>query len=270
MGIDAELGGNGGQAPEDPGWRRGGGLAAGYLLSALLMVALGALGFVSVLTKVFNPIVISVFLFLLTVQLEMNFFSGMLAVDGEGRAESFHCRIIGSYGSVRRLALLEGERMDQQLCTAARHDRRLDRFRMAVSGYSSATRPPPSILPQKRHSPGFLGERPRIEIGIMITSFVVGLVNMSNTVTALSSAEKLYKRKTTNAQYRRSLVRADRSVQRAIAGVRTSPFRNVRFVLSACWRVRNFEPFRDGYRQWPILPLRTRSAAGGFPVGNAP
>ncbi|MFC5701456.1 uracil/xanthine transporter [Cohnella faecalis] len=184
----------------------GGGLAAGYLLSALLMVALGALGFVSVLTKVFNPIVISVFLFLLTVQLEMNFFSGMLAVDGEGRLNPSIAALSAATALFVGLLYLKGRGWISNFALLLGMIVGWIVFEWLFPGYSSRHAPPPSHPSAEAAFAWFPWGAPRIEIGIMITSFVVGLVNMSNTVTALSSAEKLYKRKTTNAQYRRSFV----------------------------------------------------------------
>lgn len=45
---------------------------------------------------------------------------------------------------------------------------------------------------------------PRWEPGIVITAFFVGLVNMTNSITTLSTVEKLYRAETTSRQYQRS------------------------------------------------------------------
>lgn len=53
--------------------RIGGGLAAGFLLAGLTMMILGWLGAAQVLQKLFTPMVKSAMLFLMTIQLTMNF-----------------------------------------------------------------------------------------------------------------------------------------------------------------------------------------------------
>ena len=58
--------------------RIGGGLAAGFLLAGLTMAVLGRLGAAHLLQKLFTPMVKSAMLFLMTIQLTMNFFKGMI------------------------------------------------------------------------------------------------------------------------------------------------------------------------------------------------
>ncbi|MFC0391925.1 uracil/xanthine transporter [Paenibacillus mendelii] len=180
----------------------GGGLAVGYMLAGLMMVVLGWLGFVKILMKLFNPIVISVSLFLLTVQLMMNFFTGMLGIQENGQlSPSVAALSIGialfvgivylkGRGWIGNFAMLFGIMLGwfvYELC-----------FPGSGGGEPHAAGAGMLKL--------FPWGAPRIDYGILLTSFIVGLINMSNTITALSAAEKLYGQTTTEGQYRRSFL----------------------------------------------------------------
>lgn len=77
VGADTKLNGLGFISRHEFGTYRGG-LAAGFLLAGLTMMILGGLGAAHVLQKLFTPMVKSAMLFLMTIQLTMNFFKGMI------------------------------------------------------------------------------------------------------------------------------------------------------------------------------------------------
>ncbi|MGE6573572.1 uracil/xanthine transporter [Paenibacillus xylanexedens] len=179
--------------------RIGGGLAAGFLLAGLTMVILGWLGAAQVLQKLFTPMVKSAMLFLMTIQLTMNFFKGMIGYTEFGRfnlpvaALSVVIAFLVAWiqlkgrGKLGNYAILIG----------------------IVAGWIAYS----LLFPgqhggQPNQAPAglelFPWGAPRWEPGIVITAFFVGLVNMTNSITTLSTVEKLYRTETTSRQYRHS------------------------------------------------------------------
>jgi len=65
----------------------GGGIATGMLLAGAVVFILGALNLLTFLHKVFTPMVMSVYLFLLTFQLIQIFFEGMIKVSHDGTVD---------------------------------------------------------------------------------------------------------------------------------------------------------------------------------------
>ncbi|MFD0682221.1 MULTISPECIES: uracil/xanthine transporter [unclassified Paenibacillus] len=178
----------------------GGGLAAGFMLSGLMMIVLGSLGFAKVLTKLFNPIVISVSLFLLSAQLMMHFFTGMLGIQENGLMDPPVAALSIGIALFVGIAFLKGRGW-------------ISNFALLLGivfgwiGYAIIF-PSPASSQVLTDAPMVLFPwgAPRLDFGIALTSFIVGFINMSNTVTALSAAEKLYGQKTTQNQYRRSFL----------------------------------------------------------------
>ena len=65
----------------------GGGIASGMLLAGVVVLILGSLRLISYIQKVFTPMVMSVYLFLLTFQLILIFFKGMLKFTPDGKLD---------------------------------------------------------------------------------------------------------------------------------------------------------------------------------------
>ncbi|MEW9698656.1 uracil/xanthine transporter [Paenibacillus sp. SI8] len=178
----------------------GGGLASGFLLASFTMVVLGSLGFASVLKKMFTPIVMGVSLFLLTIQLVMNFFKGMLGMNS---ADQVDLKIAGLSIVIAifvGLIHLKGSRVISSYSILIG----------IVVGWIAYELIFPSV-----HKAGaqagslfalFPWGVPNMQIGIILMSFIVGLINMTNSITCLSTVEKLYQTKTTDEQYKRSYV----------------------------------------------------------------
>src|SRR5699024_10351389 len=62
----------------------GGGIATGLLLPGILILFLGITKQLSIVEKIFSPMVVAVYLFLLTFQLVLIFFEGMLKISADG------------------------------------------------------------------------------------------------------------------------------------------------------------------------------------------
>lgn len=178
----------------------GGSLALGIILAGIMTILLGAFGFAGTLKKLFNPIVLTVYLFLLSSQLIMVFFKGMLGIDEEGKINAPIAMLsIGivvlvlvlatkGFGKLGNYSILIGMMVGwiahSLLITTS----------VQVSGGSSTLFP---FLPWGAF---------RMDIGIVLTAFLAGLINMANSLVAITTIEKLLKTKTSARQYRSSFI----------------------------------------------------------------
>ncbi|MEC0245222.1 uracil/xanthine transporter [Paenibacillus chitinolyticus] len=178
----------------------GGGLAAGYLLSGLMMAVLGLLGFARILRRLFNPLVISVSLFLLSAQLMANFFTGMLGVGEDGRMNPPVALLSVLIALFVAVVYMKGRGWVSNFAM-------LFGILLGWAAYG-LTFPAPGSMPDRTAAVQglFPWGIPRVDAGIMAASFIVGFINMSNTVTSLKAAEKLYGEAATESQYRRSFL----------------------------------------------------------------
>ncbi|MFC5452931.1 uracil/xanthine transporter [Paenibacillus aestuarii] len=178
----------------------GGGLASGFLLAGLTMIVLGSLGFASFLKKIFTPIVMGVSLFLLTIQLVMNFFKGMLGFNGAGEID------MKVAGLSIVIAIMVG-------LLHIRGSKFISSYSILIGilvGWIAYV----CLIPNVSAPPTEAGSlfalfpwgKPNMQWGIILTAFIVGLINMTNTITCLSTVEKLYQTTTTKSQYKRSYV----------------------------------------------------------------
>ncbi|EBC6963314.1 uracil/xanthine transporter, partial [Salmonella enterica] len=148
----------------------------------------------------FTPMVKSAMLFLMTIQLTMNFFKGMIGYTEFGTfnlpvaalsvAIAFLVALIqlkgrGKLGNYSILIGIVTGWIAYSLVFPGQHT--------SVSGHHEV-----SLFSW------FPWGLPKWEPGIVITAFFVGLVNMTNSITTLSSVEKIYGVQTTNQQYKRS------------------------------------------------------------------
>ncbi|MDF2958329.1 MAG: uracil/xanthine transporter [Paenibacillus sp.] len=180
----------------------GGGLAAGFLMSGLMMVVLGWLGFVKVLAKLFNPIVISVSLFLLAAQLMMSFFTGMLGIQEDGLLDPPVAALSVGIALFVGIVYLKGRGWVGNFAMLFGIGLGWMAYVMIFPASESVRVHAGAVSTAVLFPWGF----PRFDTGILLTSFVVGFINMSNTITALTAAEKLYRQVTTENQYRRSFL----------------------------------------------------------------
>ncbi|WP_338753367.1 uracil/xanthine transporter [Bacillus sp. FJAT-52991] len=175
----------------------GGAMATGVMVSGLVMVVMGGLGLVPWLQKIFTPMVMSVYLFLLAIQLVIIFFSGMLKFTPSGGLDIpvslFSMAIallvavlkIKGKGAVSNFSILIG------IVTGWILYRLLfPADELATGGTASF-----SLFP--------LG-KPNLEWGIIATTFIACMLNMSNTIAAVQAASSFYKEQPTNKQFNRS------------------------------------------------------------------
>lgn len=177
----------------------GGSIAAGSIISGLMVSLLGMLGVGTLLKKWFTPVVMFVFLLLLSNQLIFIFLKGMLGlndgvyIDIKTASFSFILALftiflhIKGKGVISNLALLIG---------------------MAV-GWSLSV----MLFPQSPESiitspflTWFPWGKPAFEWGIVLTVIITGLLNTTNTIATLKGAEDIFEKPTTDKQYRSSLI----------------------------------------------------------------
>ncbi len=178
----------------------GGGLATGFLLASLVTIILAACNGIGLLQSIFNPMVMSVYLFLLTFQLVFIFFKGMLKITEQGTIDipvSLFSLGIVIFVSILKLkgnkivsnfsiliGLIVGWIVYDLL------------FLNNVAEVAQASTLTFTLFP--------LG-KPNLEWGIVAVAFFAGMMNLSNTVAAISAGEKVFQRKTTKKEYRHSI-----------------------------------------------------------------
>ncbi|GAA2705385.1 uracil/xanthine transporter [Cytobacillus oceanisediminis] len=179
----------------------GGGIATGVLLASTVTLILAAFNGMSLLKSIFNPMVMSVYLFLLTFQLIFIFFKGMMKVSEQGTIDvpitlySFALVIFVSLlklkgnGIISNFSILIG-----LLAGWIGYD--LLFMSEGQQGTASAGEVSFTLFP--------LGQ-PNLEIGIIAVTFFAGLMNLSNTVASISSGDTLFKKESGKREYRGSI-----------------------------------------------------------------
>lgn len=178
----------------------GGSLAAGMTMAGLMTIILGMLGFTKVLKKVFNQAVMSVYLFLLSCQLIIIFFKGMLGLS-EGTTIDMKPALL-SILLVILVVLLN-----------VKGKGKLSNFSILIgilAGWLAYSLLFPVNQQVKSEDVALFTILPwgslKLDIGIMITAFMAGLINMTNSIVSMNTAEKLFNRKTSEKEYKWSFV----------------------------------------------------------------
>lgn len=188
----------------------GGGIATGMLLAGAVTILLAACGAVSYIQRIFNPMVMNVFLLLLSIQLAVIFFNGMLGIADDGSiiipitvfslVIALSVAILKVKGNkvVSNFSLLIGIIVGWPIYSLIFHNT------------SSAALDTSSATATEVVSGGLqlifpLGQ-PNLQLGIIIVTFIACLLNMSNTFASISAASDIYKVKPEKAQYRNSLL----------------------------------------------------------------
>ncbi|MFD2444401.1 uracil/xanthine transporter [Bacillus sp. CGMCC 1.16607] len=179
----------------------GGGIATGILFACLFALILAVFNGIKLLQAVFSPMVMTVYLFLLSVQLVFIFFKGMLPVTDQGTINGS----VGlfSVGLVILVSLLK-----------LKGNQIISNFSILIGllvgwiGYEILfihEVQPVSGTGDFAFSLFPLG-RPNLELGIIGVSFFAGIMNLSNTVASISAAESLLQQKASKKEYRNSIV----------------------------------------------------------------
>ncbi len=178
----------------------GGALSVGIIAAGAVTSLLGALGFGTFLKKVFTPIVMFVYLFLLSSQLIIVFFQSMTGLSEGGRID-MPVTVLSI-----AIALLVG-------WIGIKGKGKLGNFSILigmVAGWAAymILFPGPSggvsIQGTGFELKLFPWGSPNLEIGIIIAALLAGLINMTNTTVAMNAADKLYGKVISDSQYKRS------------------------------------------------------------------
>jgi len=246
----------------------GGGIVTGMMLAGLVTILLAAFNLVSVIQRIFSPMVMSVYLFLLTFQLIFIFFNGMLVINDSG---TLNLPItLFSFGLAAIVALLK-----------IKGSKSIGNFSILigmVGGWIvySMLFPTDKPLSANMAAPFTifpLGE-PNLQYGIIAITFLGGLVNLSNTIVSVQAASKLLNETPSMKQYKHSfLLTGVNAVVAALFGiVAFTPFASsIGFLEST--QIFKRKPFLIGGALISLLgiipPLGLMLATLPISVGNA-
>lgn len=179
----------------------GGGIATGVLLASLVTIILALFNGIPLLKSIFNPMVMSVYLFLLTFQLILIFSKGMLKVTEHGTIDvPVSLFSIGLVVFVILLKIKGNKAISNYSILIGLivgwvfYDLL---FVDSVERVTSSAEVAFTLFP--------LG-KPNLEIGIVVVAFFAGLMNLSNTFSAINAGERVFQKKTVNKEYRFSIL----------------------------------------------------------------
>lgn len=187
----------------------GGGIATGMLLAGAFTVLLALCGAVSFVQRIFKPMVMNVFLILLSIQLAVIFFDGMLGVAEDGSLivpVTVFSLVLATFVALLKIkgntlisnfSLLIGIAAGWPIYSLLFHNNGATAGAGAVSTETATTAGGLLLFP--------LGQ-PNLQVGIIIVTFIACLLNMSNTFAAIRAAATIYKQEPVKSQYRNSLL----------------------------------------------------------------
>lgn len=228
----------------------GGGIATGMLLAGAVVLILGAFKLVSYIQKIFTPMVMTVYLFLLTFQLIIIFFTGMLKVSPEGELDIPIS--LFSVGIVILVALIKikGKNLISNFAIL---------IGMVVGWilYLLLFPSEQAITTQGSTSLTFfpLGT-PNLNIGIIAITFLASIINLSNTIASVQAASNLLEEKVSQSSLDRSyLLTGSYSIVAAVLGlVSYAPFASsIGFLEST--RIFDRKPFIIGGGLMAVLGI---------------
>ncbi|MFD6439075.1 uracil/xanthine transporter [Peribacillus sp. NPDC060186] len=177
----------------------GGGIATGLIAAGVVTLIISAFNLISYVQKIFTPMVMTVYLFLLTFQLIFVFFKGMLGITEEGEINipvSFL-----SLGIVILVSILK-----------LKGSKNISNFSILIGiivGWIFYS----LLFPDTGAETGTTSVSfsffplgvPNLEFGIIAISFFAGLLNLCNTFASIQAASELMGDDASHKQYRNSL-----------------------------------------------------------------
>ncbi|KON70823.1 uracil/xanthine transporter [Peribacillus butanolivorans] len=177
----------------------GGGIATGLLAAGVVTLIISAFNLISYVQNIFTPMVMTVYLFLLTFQLIFVFFKGMLGITEEGEINipvSFL-----SLGIVILVSILK-----------LKGSRNISNFSILIGiivGWIFHS----LLFPNTGSEMGSTSVSfsffplgvPNLEFGIIAIAFFAGLLNLCNTFASIQAASELMGDDASHKQYRNSL-----------------------------------------------------------------
>lgn len=164
----------------------GGGIASGMLLAGVVVLILGSLRLISYIQKVFTPMVMSVYLFLLTFQLILIFFKGMLKVTPDGKLDlpislfSLGVVLLVCLIKIKGKAVISNFAILIGIVVGWIFYFILFPAEQSVITHSSSGL---SLFP--------LGT-PNLNIGIIAITFLASLINLSNTIASVTTTAAMF------------------------------------------------------------------------------
>ncbi|MCK1992290.1 uracil/xanthine transporter [Peribacillus muralis] len=177
----------------------GGGIATGLLAAGVVTMIIAAFNLISYVQKIFTPMVMTVYLFLLTFQLIFVFFKGMLGITDAGEVNipvSFL-----SLGIVLLVSILK-----------IKGPRTISNFSILIGiivGWIFYALLFPATgaesVPKSASFSLFPLGMPNLEFGIIAIAFFAGLLNLCNTFASIQAASEVLGEESNHKQYRNSI-----------------------------------------------------------------
>ena len=180
----------------------GGGIASGMLLSGIVIILLSVLRLVGAVQKIFKPMVMSVFLTLLSIQLALIFFNGMISIADDGSMNvgiTCFSIIVAIFVAVLKV---KGNSFLSQFSLLAGIAVGWPIYHLLFSS-NGQLEAGTSINGGLLLFP--LGA-PNLQLGVIIITFIASLLNMSNTFAVIQAASSMYKDNPEQSRYQNSLI----------------------------------------------------------------
>ncbi len=178
----------------------GGGIATGFIAAGIVTLLLAVMNLVSYVQRIFPPMVMTVYLFLLSFQLIFVFFKGMLGITEDGKM-NLPVSLL-SLGIVLFVSILK-----------IKGSKNISNFSILIGMiigwifyailFSDST---PKMESANATFSLFPLGKPNLEFGIIAIAFFAGLLNLSNTFASLQAASEVTGIQAKGKQYRHSLI----------------------------------------------------------------
>ncbi|WP_121609503.1 uracil/xanthine transporter [Mesobacillus foraminis] len=178
----------------------GGGIATGVILASLFTLILIAFNGIKLIQSVFSPMVMTVYLFLLTFQLVFIFFKGMLKINDQGTLDVGVSLL--SVGIVIFVGLLKLQKNQLVSNFSILIGLSVGWIFYELLFNRESTANSQSIENSFSFFP--LGQ-PNLEMGIIGVTFFAVVMNLSNSIASISTGSKLLQLESTEERFRRSI-----------------------------------------------------------------
>lgn len=177
----------------------GGGIAAGLLLAGAVSVVLAAFNLLTVLEKMFTPMVMAVYLFLLMFQLVFIFFDGMIQVNADG---SLHVPITLFSFAVALFVMLIRIKARPAVGNFSILIGIVAGWAVYVLFFGPA--PAAGVELDDFRLPLFPFGAPNLNVSIIAATFLAAIINLSNNIAATRAVAGLFGESVTPKQLNRS------------------------------------------------------------------
>ncbi len=221
----------------------GGGVATGMLLAGTVVIILAACNWLGFVNRIFTPMVMNVFLFLLTFQLTLIFFKGMIQLDSDG---SMHIPISLFSIALMLLVVMIKVKGGPILGNYSILIGMILGWVLFILLFDAPA--PIDAAPSLLHVPIFPIGMPNLHVGIIMVTFIASFVNISTLIVSVQSVsrfrqEELPTRRRMNISY---MLTGFYSMMASVLGlVPYAPFASTIGFLESS-RIANRKPFLIG------------------------